>query len=296
MAGPLQSIHSEYHHLSSVLLCQPEIAFHSAEKIDSQWQELNYLNAPDLARAKVEYRNFVAILETAGTTMEYLPNHEQLSLDVLYCRDASIATEFGMVLCRMGKKARGVEPESHKNLFDQLNIPVLGSIEAPGTLEGGDVAWVDERTLAVGQSYRTNIEGIYQLKAMLEPRGVDIVQVDLPHYQGPEDVFHLMSVFSPVDEDLAVIYSPLMPISFRNFLIKKGYDFVEVPDEEFLSMGCNVLAIAPRKCLIVDGNPKTEAELKSKGCEVLPYAGNEISLKGGGGPTCLTRPLMRLSG
>ena len=293
MATPKHSVHSEYNPLISVLLCHPEIAFQSPDKIGKQWENLNYTDAPVLVSSLREYNNFLAILDSIGTKIEFLPNHKQLSMDALYCRDASIATDFGMIICRMGKKARAAEPQQHQQLYEQLNIPILGVIEAPGTLEGGDVAWVDHQTLAVGLSYRTNVEGVRQLKAMLEPRGVEVVQVDLPHYQGPEDVFHLMSIFSPVDKNLAVTYSPLMPISFRDFLLKKGYDFVEVPDEEFLSMGCNVLALSPRKCLLVEGNPKTEWELKKKGCIVLTYAGEDISIKGGGGPTCLTRPLQR---
>ena len=293
MATSKQSVHSEYNPLSSVLLCRPEIAFQSPDKINRQWEGLNYIEAPVLVSSRREYKKFLALLASEGTKMEFLSGNNDLSMDALYCRDASIATDFGMIICRMGKEARSAEPKKHMQLYQQLKIPVLGEINSPGTLEGGDVAWVDHQTLAVGLSYRTNIEGIQQLKALLEPNGVEVIQVDLPHYQGPGDVFHLMSIFSPVDKDLAVIYSPLMPISFRNFLLKKGYDFVEVPDEEFLSMGCNVLALSPRKCLLVKGNPKTEWELKQKGCRVFVYEGSEISVKGGGGPTCLTRPLQR---
>ena len=296
MSGPRQSIHSEYGKLSSVLLCRPETAFQSIGKINGQWKNLNYLDAPVLVGSRREYNNFLSILSTVKLQMEFLLENKDLSMDALYCRDASIATDFGMIICRMGKSQRKPEPYAHRQLFSKLNIPVLGEITAPGTLEGGDVAWVDQNTLAVGLTYRTNLEGIRQLRALLEPRGVQVIQVDLPHYKGPEDVFHLMSVFSPVDKDLAVVYSPLMPVGFRNFLLDKGYDLVEVPDGEFMSMGCNVLAIAPRKCLIVEGNPKTVAEMRKKGCQVMAYAGKEISLKGGGGPTCLTRPLMRLSG
>ena len=282
--------------MSSVLLCRPEVAFQSIGKINRQWKKLNYLDAPVLVSSRREYNNFLTILATTNTQMEFLPENEHLSMDALYCRDASIATDYGMIICRMGKSQREPEPEAHQQFFSKLNIPVLGQIIAPGTLEGGDVTWVDENTLAVGLTYRTNREGIRQLRALLEPKGVTVVQVDLPHYNGPADVFHLMSVFSPIDKDLAVVYSPLMPVSFRSFLLDKGYDFVEVPDEEFISMGCNVLALSPRKCLIVEGNPKTMAVMKKKGCEVIVYAGKEVSLKGGGGPTCLTRPLMRSSG
>ncbi|MEJ2113101.1 MAG: arginine deiminase family protein, partial [Flavobacteriaceae bacterium] len=151
----------------------------------------------------------------------------------------------------------------------------------------------DEKTLAVGYSYRTNDEGIQQLKLFLQPKGIEIIIVELPHYKGKKDVFHLMSILSPIDKDLAVVYSPLMPIKFRNQLLERGFKLIEVPDNEFESMGCNVLAVAPRHCVAVSGNPLTLKLLKDAGCRVDVYKGEEISIKGGGGPTCLTRPLLR---
>jgi len=128
---------------------------------------------------------------------------------------------------------------------------------------------------------------------LLEPKGISIIVVELPHYKGPSDVFHLMSILSPVDKDLAVVYSPLMPIKFRNHLLERGYTLVEVPDAEFESMGCNVLAVAPRQCIMVEGNPITQQGLEQAGCKVTTYKGAEISVMGGGGPTCLTRPMLR---
>ena len=214
-------------------------------------------------------------------------------MDSIYCRDAAIATDKGMILCNMGKAARVLEPRAEKKAFEVNGIPVLGSITASGTIEGGDVAWLDEHTLAVGHTYRTNEEGIRQLTALLEPLDVQVITVELPHYKGPSDVFHLMSILSPVDTNIAVVYSPLMPIVFRNLLLQRGYQLVEVPEEEFESMGCNVLALAPGVCLMVDGNPKTKAALEAAGCKVIVYKGEEISVKGGGGPTCLTRPVSR---
>lgn len=193
----------------------------------------------------------------------------------------------------MGKPARKPEPVAAHREFERHNIPVLGVIQSPGTLEGGDVAWINKTTLAVGHTYRTNEEGIRQLKELVEPVGITVWVVSMPHYKGPSDVFHLMSVFSPVDKDLAVVYSPLMPVSFRNGLLERGYDLVEVPDAEWESMACNVLAIAPRQCIMVSGNPVTRQRLMMAGCTVQEYDGKEISVKGGGGPTCLTRPLLR---
>jgi N-dimethylarginine dimethylaminohydrolase len=199
-----------------------------------------------------------------------------------------------MIICNMGKEGRKNEPLAEQKAFEEQGIPVFGVISAPGTIEGGDVAWLDEKTLAVGHTYRTNEEGIKQITVLLAPIGVDVIVVPMPHYRGPLDVFHLMSVLSPVDSNLAVVYSPLIPIVFRNELIKRGYELVEVPEAEFDSMGCNVLALAPRVCLMVKGNPITKERLEKAGCKVIEYEGAEISVKGGGGPTCLTRPVERV--
>jgi N-dimethylarginine dimethylaminohydrolase len=286
--------HSEYLPLHEVFVKTVEDAFGSAVKIGREWQALNFADTPDFDKALIEYRAFLRILSHAHTHVHSFPADDTLSLDALYCRDASIATDHGMIICNMGKERRKMEPEAQKKAFLAHNMAVLGTIEAPGTLEGGDVAWLDGKTLAVGLTYRSNEEGIRQLKQMLSPFGIKVIVVDLPHYRGISDVFHLMSIFSPVDKDLAVVYSPLMPIRFRNALLERGYELVEVPESEFESMGCNVLAIAPRKCILVAGNPRTKKVLETFGCEVLTYHGDEISVKGGGGPTCLTRPIRRI--
>jgi N-dimethylarginine dimethylaminohydrolase len=215
-------------------------------------------------------------------------------MDAIYCRDTSLATDFGLIIGNMGKAARKNENIEVALAAQSLGLDILGEIKFPGTLEGGDVAWIDEKTLAVGHSYRTNEEGIRQLKAFLNPKGIEVLVFSLPHYKGQDDVFHLMSIFSPVNKSVAVIYSPLMPISLRNTLLERKFTLVEVPDEEWDSMGCNVLAIAPGKCLLVEGNPITQERLEKAGCEVIAFPGKAICLPGGGGPTCLTRPLWRL--
>jgi len=285
--------HSEYLPMVAVFIKTAADAFIDEEKLNSEWKSLNYLSQPDFLESKIEYIALEAILKNKGVDIQYFPKDEQLSLDSMYCRDASIATDQGMIICSMGKEGRRLEPDAQHRIFIAKNIPVLGKIEAPGTLEGGDVAWLNEKTLAVGHSYRTNEEGIRQLKALLSPIGVEVIVAELPHYKGVEDVFHLMSILSPVDKDLAVVYSPLMPIKFRNMLLEMGFELVEVPEDEFESMGCNVLAIGPRKCVMVEGNPNTQMALEKVGCEVFTYRGQEISVKGGGGPTCLTRPMKR---
>ena len=158
------------------------------------------------------------------------------------------------------------------------------------------MVWLDDRTVAVGRGYRTNDEGIRQFRALLEDSIDELIVVPLPHWRGPGDVLHLMSLISPVDHNLAVVYSSLLPVPFREGLVERGYAFVEVPDDEFRSMGTNVLALAPRQCLMLTGNPRTRAALERAGARVIEYTGDEISVKGEGGPTCLTRPLARSSG
>ena len=284
---------SEYGKIKSIFIKNVKDAFVNDERVDKEWKALNFLGKPARLTAEREYKKFEELLINNGSELNYFTQDDSVSMDSIYCRDASIATDHGMIICNMGKPARVNEPEAERKAFAKKGTRILGKIESPGTVEGGDVAWLDENTLAVGHTYRTNEEGIQQLKQLLHPFGINVITVQLPHYKGPSDVFHLMSILSPVDKDLAVVYSPLMPIVFRKELIRRGYDLVEVPDEEFDSMGCNVLAIAPRKCIMVKGNPKTKAALEKAGCTVYEYEGAEISVKGGGGPTCLTRPVER---
>lgn len=284
---------SEFGKLETVFIKQVKDAFVSDDVLEKQWQEHQFLSKPDFSVACREYAAFEKLLRQDDCVIHNFPFNTKVSIDSIYCRDAALCTDQGVIICAMGKEARRNEPAAEELYFGQLGIPVLGRIESPGTVEGGDVAWLDRKTLAVGHTYRTNPEGIRQLKALLEPSGIQIIVVPLPHYRGPSDVFHLMSILSPVDHNLAVVYSPLMPIVFREELIRRGFGLVEVPEQEFDSMGCNVLAIAPRKCVMTEGNPITRSRLEKAGCEVLTYSGNEISVKGGGGPTCLTRPLWR---
>ena len=285
--------HSEYGQLLSVYIKSPETAFGSQQRLDNQWQEHRFLTAPDFSIAVNEHSDFRRLLKLSGTQIKAFPADETVSIDSLYCRDASIHTDFGVILCAMGKPLRCDEPAACERHYAASGEMILGAIEAPGTVEGGDLAWLDNRTLAVGHGYRTNAEGIRQLRAFLEPHGITIIEVDLPHYHGPADVFHLMSILSPVDRDLAVVYSPLMSVRFRNHLMDRGFRLVEVPDYEFDSLGCNVLAVAPRKCLVEKSNGVTIARLQEAGCEVTPFDGTHMCVPGGGGPTCLTRPVLR---
>ena len=285
--------HSESGKLKSLFIKKVSAAFIDDAHIEKHWANLNYLDKPIIHNALAEYESFEKILKEQGAQILYFPEDSSVNMDSIYCRDASIATSHGMIICRMGKEGRKEEPAAQQKAFEANGIPVLGVIVAPGTIEGGDVAWLDANTLAVGHTYRTNEEGIRQVTVLLQPLGVNVITVPMPHYRGPSDVFHLMSVLSPVADNIAVVYSPLIPIVFRNELLARGFELVEVPEEEFDSMGCNVLALAPRICLMVKGNPITKSRLEAAGCKVIEYEGADISVKGGGGPTCLTRPISR---
>lgn len=268
-------------------------AWGSAASIDAQWHDLAYTARPDADLAGRQHDRFVQLLEAAGATVHRLPPADGTGLDSIYVRDAAVVSDLGAVLCRMGKPQRRHEPEALADACRMLGIAVAGNIASPGCLEGGDVVWLGRRTLAVGSGYRTNPEGIGQLRALLAPCLDELVEVPLPHWQGPGEVLHLMSLISPVDVDLAVVYSRLLPVPFRRWLLDRGIALIEVPDEEFDTMGTNVLALGPRRCLMVAGNPGTRTALEAAGATVAEYDGSEISAKGAGGPTCLTRPLTR---
>jgi N-dimethylarginine dimethylaminohydrolase len=282
---------SEVGHLTSVAVKHPRDAFVDDRTIATQWQALNFTAMPDLARATDEHDRFVDILRSTGAAIHFLPRDAQTTLDSIYARDASALCPSGLVLCSMGKAQRRGEPDAQARALAAA-MPVAGRITAPGRVEGGDLIWLDEGTVVIGRGYRTNADGIRQFRALAGP-GVEVVEVPLPHWRGEGDVMHLMSLISPIDRDLAAVYSPLLPVLFREWLLERGTALVEVPDEEFESMGTNVLALAPRQCLMLAGNPRTRAALERAGAEVLVYEGTEISVKGAGGPTCLTRPLAR---
>ena len=283
---------NEYDQLATVFVKHAREAFVDEATIAAQWKPLNYTAPPALSRAIAEYERFVELLQSAGATVRTLPRDRHSTLDSIYVRDASIVATSGVILCAMGKAARAAEPAAQEQAFKEAGVAITGTIAPPGRLEGGDLIWIDEQTLAVGRGYRTNAEGIRQLRALLG-EAVSVIEAPLPHWRGPGDVMHLMSLISPLDRDLAVVYSRLMPVTFREWLLERGMTLVEVPDEEFDSMGTNVLALAPRRCLMLAGNPLTRQALENAGCEVLEYGGFDISVKGAGGPTCLTRPIVR---
>lgn len=276
-----------------VIMKHARDAFISQDKIDAEWRALNYLGCPDLAKACAQSDRLAEILTDLGCAIDWLPGDESVTIDSIYVRDNAVFSKNGAVLCRMGKEARRPEPAALASGLSAAGVNVLGEIDGTGMVEGGDLIWLDGDVIAIADGYRTNAEGVRQLKLLLGDAVSKIVTVPLPHWNGPGDVLHLMSFISPIAPDLALVYSRMMPVFFRNWLLERGIDLVEVPDEEYDSMGCNVLAVAPRVAVMLEGNPETRRRLETAGVAVHAYDGSEISAKGCGGPTCLTRPLAR---
>jgi len=278
--------------LRRVVLKHARDAFVDETSLEGQWRELGYLGPPDLEGACRESDAFASLLRRLGTEVIWMPAGD-VGLDSLYVRDASIVCDRGAILCRMGKVARRAEPPVLGTMYEDLGIPVLGAVDGGGRLEGGDFVWLSPRVAAVGQGYRTNAEGIAQLRELAGDALDELLVVPLPHWKGPDDVFHLMSIISPLDRDLALVYEPLLPVPFRQTLLGLGFELISVPEEELDALACNVLSVAPRVAVAVEGCPKTYERMVAAGVEVHTYAGAEISAKGCGGPTCLTRPLER---
>ena len=281
--------------IKKMLLKHPKNSFINQEIIDKQYLELNYSEAPNFNKAILDYEKFVSLLKSFGIELHYLPEDNSTSLDSIYTHDPCIISNNGIIICNMGKKARLAEPNTIEKFFKSIQIPILGKIKAPGTLEGGDVVWIDDKTIAVGEGYRTNKEGIEQLRYLLSDQVETVISVPIPHWNGPQDCLHLMSNLSPIDHNLYLVYSRLLPVSFRKYLLDRNIELIDVPDEEYESMGCNVLTVAPRKAIMISGNSKTKQLLEKNNVEVYTYDGTEISIKGAGGPTCLTRPFLRIS-
>jgi dimethylargininase len=255
-----------------------------------RWREYGWRAEPDARRIAEEHEAFCRELENAGAEVVVAECLED-DPDAVYVYDPALVSHHGAVLLRPGKEARRREIDALAQDLERAGTPVAGRLEAPALAEGGDTLWLDEGTLLIGIGYRTNVEGTEALASALP--GVDVLTFDLPHHNGPGEVLHLMSLISPLDSDLALVYLPLMPTRLVELLQERGIELVEVPDEEFDSMGCNVLALAPRVALALDGNPITRERMEATGVEVRTYRGEELSRKGDGGPTCLTRPLSR---
>jgi N-dimethylarginine dimethylaminohydrolase len=274
--------------LRKVLVKRPTEAF--AVQDPDRW---HYTSRPNLELAQQEHDALVDILAQSGAEVIYHDEPQPERADAIYCFDPAIVTDQGAIILSMGKELRRGEEAAMARRFEALGVPIHHTLRGEARAEGGDLLWVDERTLAAGLGFRTNAEGLRQLEEAFEGTGVSVIPVELPYYTGPEACLHLLSLISIVDEKLAVVYPPLMSVPFWLYLQEQGFRLVEVPEQEFLTMAPNVLALGPGRCLMLEGNPITQQRLEDAGCEVLTYRGNEISLKAEGGATCLTRPILR---
>ncbi len=254
------------------------------------WGACGWREEPDTRRIAEEHEAFCALLADAGAEVVFAESDTGGNPDAIYTYDPALVTDEGALLLHPGKEIRRGEVGAMAEDFERAGVPVAGELRDPEWAEGGDCCWLDERTLLVGRGYRTNDAGIERLRALLPD--VEVVAYDLPHWRGRREVMHLMSLISPLAPDLAVVYAPLLPTRLAQVLEEREVELVEVPDEEFATMGSNVLALAPRVALAVEGNPRTRERMERAGVEVLTYRGEELS-KGDGGPTCLTRPLLR---
>ena len=256
----------------------------------THWQQYGWRAEPDIAAAAAEHQALREILEGAGAEV-IVAQGERGNPDAIYTYDPVLVGEEGAVLLRPGKDGRLGEPTALEADLERAGVPVVSVIHGPGTIDGGDTLWLDSKTLLVGRGYRTNAEGVEQLsRAFADAR---VHSYDLPHWNGRAEVMHLMSLISPLDDDLALVYPRLAPVRLIELLNERGIEIVEVPDEEFETMGPNVLALGPRRALALEGNDETRRRMEAAGVEVVTYKGDEISRKGDGGPTCLTRPILR---
>ncbi|WP_097108793.1 dimethylarginine dimethylaminohydrolase family protein [Hoeflea halophila] len=250
----------------------------------------------DANRAIEQFGVFAGLVAASGAEIIWIEDTSDGLADAMFTHDPSLVTDKGAVILRMGKSGRMGEPDLHEAAYKSAGVPILGRIEAPGVVEGGDCIWVDENTLAVGRGVRTNQAGIEQLGAILAPLGVNVLGFDLPLGNGAEACLHLMSVMSPLDEKLALVYAPMLPVAFWQLLKDHGYTLVEAPDDEFAAsngLNLNVLALTPGEVIMVDGFPKTRALMEQAGCKVTAFNADALCIPCEGGPTCLTRPVWR---
>lgn len=274
--------------LQAVLVRPPDSAFGDADP--ALW---HYTARPNLERAQAEHANLVTILQQHGAEIIHhttpLPHHA----DAIFVFDPVLVADQGAILLRMGKPLRRGEEEALGHCLQQIGVPIHYRLHGDACAEGGDLLWLDPQTLVVGRGFRTNEEGLRQLRQAFAGTNVQVLGVDLPYYQGPATCLHLLSLISIVDHDLAVVYESWLPVALWQLLQARAFRLISVPEQEWSTMGPNVLALAPGQCLLLQENQITKARLEAAGCQVYTYAGAEISHKAEGGPTCLTRPVLR---
>jgi N-dimethylarginine dimethylaminohydrolase len=253
---------------------------------DGHWRE------PDRTLLTRQHAEFAELLRSLGAEV-YVADPVDGLVDAVYTHDPMTMTPYGALLYQMRKPVRAAEPAAMRSDLERLGVPVVGELTGDAYSDGGDKVWLDARTLLVGRGYRTTAAAVQQMRDILGPFGVDVVSLDLPHFMGADAVLHLMSVLSPIDHDLAVVYEPLAPVAMLELLDARGIERITCDEDEFWTQGANILAVAPRRVVLAAGNPKVQEKLEAAGVEVHVFDGSEVAVKGDGGPTCLTQPLWR---
>jgi len=279
--------------LLRVMVCPPGNAGWDVSEKAAAWRELGFQHPPDFAAAQRQHEILCRLLSEGGAEVVCLPPAESLTLDAVYAHDASLATDYGLVLMNPGKKGRGAEAQAHANFCGQAGIPVFGEIRLPGTSECGDMVWLDSKTLLIGDGYRTNKAGIEQMRALLASKNVEVLSAPLPYGPGPAACLHLMSLMSMLDEQTILVDLPWLAVETVELLKARGFRLIEIEYLERETLACNVLALGRKRLIAIEENVKTNQRMRDAGFEVHTFPGSEICINGAGGPTCLTRPLLR---
>jgi N-dimethylarginine dimethylaminohydrolase len=291
--GPAFNGHSMVGKLQRVLVCSPRAAGWDRNAIADRWRALGFLHAPDFAAAQSQHDELCRQLESAGAEICYLPGAAELSLDAVYTHDPSLACDYGLIGLHPGKVNRVAESRHHVEFCRSLNIPAFAEMQPPGKTEAGDMVWLDSRTLLIGHGYRSNPAGIAPMRALLQPRGIEVLSAPLPHGNGPSACLHLMSLMSMLDERTALVDLPWLAVETVELLQSRGYRLLEIEYSERETLACNVLSLGENRLLALAENQKTNQKLRQAGFDVRTFSGSELCINGGGGPTCLTRPLLR---
>src|SRR5580704_14446748 len=285
--------HSMVGTLERLMVCSPRTAGWNRPEYAARWRGLGFDHAPDFEQAQAQHDALCHELEAAGAEVIELAPASDLSLDAVYTHDASLPTDDGLIVMRPGKANRASEGSHHGAFCLRLTIPMLAEIIAPGTTEAGDMVWLGAKTLLIGRGYRTNAAGVGQMRALLAPKGVEILSAPLPCGPGPSACLHLMSLISLLDEHNAVVDLPRLAVETVELLESRGFNFIEIDPSERDTLACNVLALGDKRLLALEENRKTNARLGQAGFDLRTFPGSELCLNGSGGPTCLTRPLLR---
>jgi N-dimethylarginine dimethylaminohydrolase len=285
--------HSMTGELLRVMVCPPENAGWDDPKKVAAWPELGFQHASDFSTAQRQHGALLDLLRSSGVEITSLPGSKSLTLDAVYAHDPSLATDYGPLLMNPGKSTRVPEAGAHSHFYAQLGLPIFGAIEPPGCSEAGDIVWLDSKTLLVGEGYRTNKTGIAQMRALLSPKKIEVISAPLPYGAGPSACLHLMSLMSVLDEQTILVDLPWLAVETVELLKGRGFRLLEIDYSERETLACNVLSLGKNRLIAIEENVETNQHMRNAGFEVSTFPGSEICINGGGGPTCLTRPMLR---